>query len=337
MKLLELFSGVGSFSLGMSRNGIDHEIVGYSDIRNSAVKLFCKLHNMTEEQNLGDVKNVNAKGMNVDIITYGSPCQSFTRAGKGEGGEKGSDTKSSLMWETVRIVGECNPKIVIWENVPDAVNKKNIGNFINYTDELEEMGYNSYYKVINANKNGSAQKRSRLFCVSIRKDVDDHKFKFIEDSNDPVKDLSFYLVDKGIQGFDVEEKIQQALILGEDGDKLKIRNATISGYALAEEGDIVDTGFYNSKTRRGRVQNSACPTLLRSKTISVIENGRLRYLTPKEYWLLQEMPIELYDHVESCDYSLSEAYDVVGGVINQKHMDVLFKSLKLWLDNNNKF
>lgn len=330
MKLLELFCGAGSFSLGMKRNGIEHEIVGFSDIRKSAIKLFCALHGKDESENLGDVKNINAEKMEVDIVTFGSPCQSFTRAGRGEGGFKGSDTKSALMWEAVRIIEECTPKIVIWENVPDAINKKNINNFLEYIEVMKDNGFNTYYKIIDANKNGSVQKRKRLFAVSISRKIDNGKFKFLEDSNESYC-LKNYICEVKPGQYLIEEKIKSSLVLGKDGKSLKIKNATKLGYALAEEFSIIDTSFPNSKTRRGRVQKNAVPTLLRSKTMSILKDGEIRYLTPQEYWNIQEMPKELFKKVLECNFSEKESYDVIGGVINQKHLDVLFKSLNKFL------
>ena len=67
---------------------------------------------------------------------------------------------------------------------------------------------------------------------------------------------------------------------------------------------------------------------MRSKSTATMQEGRLRYLTVREFWRLQEMPEELFKFVEECDFSEKNAYDVVGGVINQKHLEVVFNSLK---------
>lgn len=53
-------------------------------------------------------------------------------------------------------------------------------NFQNYMDELDSLNYNTYYKVLNAHELGSAQKRKRLFSISIRKDIDNGKFEFLD-------------------------------------------------------------------------------------------------------------------------------------------------------------
>lgn len=327
LKVLELFCGAGSFSVALNTLGIDHEIVGFSDIRESAIKLFCKIHNKDPNDNLGDVKNINAKGMDVDLLVFGSPCQSFTRAGSQEGATKKDDSKSSLMWEAVRIMKECKPKWIVWENVPDAINKRHFNNYEEYMLELDEMNYNTYYTVLNANDLGSAQKRKRLFSVSIRKDIDNGKFEFLNFEKKANK-LSTYLEKPKDKKHMVEPKVLAKLVVYKDELTYRVRNGTKLGYLEAEEGDSVDTIYPTSKTRRGRVQKESAHTMMRARTIATLQDKELRYLTPFEVWKLQEMPIELYSKVEDCNFGLGKVYDVVGGVINQYHLNTIFISLK---------
>lgn len=326
LKVLELFSGVGSFSLALKALEIEHEVVGYSDIRPTAVRLFSKLHNIPESDNLGDIKNIDATSLDVDLITFGSPCQSFSRTGRGAGGVKGSNTPSSLMWEAVRIMKETNPKWIVWENVPDAISKKHLPNFQEYMAELDDMSYNTYYEVLNSHELGSAQKRRRLFAVSVRKDIDNGSFSFNKIKLPPKK-LSGYLEPYNESMEVVTDSVYKELVLGETSEGYKIKNGTKLGYLIANDGDAIDLGFPTSKTRRGRVQKEMCQTLLRSKSIGTIQNRKLRYLTPLEYWRLQEMPEQFYDSVIECNFSLNETYDVVGGVINQLHLKTLFTSM----------
>lgn len=327
IKVLELFCGAGSFSVALKSLGIEHEIVGFSDTRESAIKLFSKLHNKDARDNLGDVKDVSAKGMEVDLLVFGSPCQSFTRAGNLEGASKGGKSRSSLMWESVRIMKECKPKWIVWENVPDAINSRHFENFQSYMDELDELNYNTYYSVLNAHDLGSAQKRKRLFAISIRKDIDNGNFDFVNLQKEPRK-LKEYLDNVSDIEYLVDEVTLNKLIVHKENNTYRIRNGTKLGYLEAEEGDSIDTTYAISKTRRGRVQKEACHTLMRSRTIATLQNGEMRYLTPFEMWKLQEMPIDLYDKVEECNFTNSEAYDVIGGVINQLHLKTVFTSLK---------
>lgn len=89
----------------------------------------------------------------------------------------------------------------------------------------------------------------------------------------------------------------------------------------------MDVTYVASKTRRGRVQKESVQTIMRQSTIGTFQNNKLRYLTPLEYWRLQELPEELYQKVLECNFSKSEAYDVIGGAINQCHLETIFTSL----------
>ena len=88
------------------------------------------------------------------------------------GGDKNSGTRSSLMYETLRIVEKLKPKYVIWENVKNVISKKHIHNFNNYIERMNELGYISYYQVLNAKDYGIPQNRERVFTISIRNDLE---------------------------------------------------------------------------------------------------------------------------------------------------------------------
>lgn len=107
------------------------------------------------------------KDIECDLIMHGSPCQDFSLAGKQAGGDEGSGTRSSLMYETVRIVEKLKPKYVIWENVKNVISKKHKHNFDNYLNKMEELGYKNYWQVLNAKDYGIPQNRERVFTISI--------------------------------------------------------------------------------------------------------------------------------------------------------------------------
>ena len=107
----------------------------------------------------------------IDLLFHGSPCQDFSLAGKQAGGDKDSGTRSSLMYETIRIVEKLKPKYVIWENVKNLLSKKHRHNFDAYLKTMEQLGYTNYYQVLNAKDYGIPQNRERVFTISIRKDI----------------------------------------------------------------------------------------------------------------------------------------------------------------------
>ena len=164
LKVLELFGGIGACSKALERLGIDYEIADYVEIDKYAVKSFNAIHNTNFEPQ--DICEWD-KDIEVDLIMHGSPCQSISLAGLQHGADKGSGTRSSLMWETVRIVEKLKPKYVIWENVKNLLSKKHRHNFDAYLETMEQLGYINYYQVLNAKDYGIPQNRERVFTVSI--------------------------------------------------------------------------------------------------------------------------------------------------------------------------
>ena len=164
MKVLELFAGIGACSKALDRLGIEHTIVDAVEIDKYAIKSFNAIHNTNFEPQ--DITKWE-KDVEVDLIIHGSPCQDFSVAGKQTGGDKGTGTRSSLMYETIRIVEKLKPKYVIWENVKNVISKKHRHNFDNYLQEMESLGYTNYWQVLNAKDYGIPQNRERVFTVSI--------------------------------------------------------------------------------------------------------------------------------------------------------------------------
>lgn len=165
LRVLELFSGIGACSKALENLGIEHEIVDAVEIDKYAIKSFNAVHGTNFEPQ--DITTWN-KDVNVDLIMHGSPCQDFSVAGKQAGGDEGSGTRSSLMYETIRIVEKLEPKYVIWENVKNLLSKKHHHNFDAYLETMEKLGYTNYYKVLDAQDYGLPQHRERVFTISIR-------------------------------------------------------------------------------------------------------------------------------------------------------------------------
>lgn len=326
--VLELFSGIGAFSKGLKRANVEFEIVGFSDNQEYANEAFSAIHNVDKKLSLGDVRGIDgAKFEGVDLITHGSPCQSLTRGGRNEGADEGSGTRSSLMWETVRIVEESKPKYIIWEQVPDVKSKRHIHNFNKYIERLDKLGYHSYDKKLYAYDFGSAQRRRRLFVVSLRKDIDDKTFKFPV-GNTQAKLLKDYLEKEVSDKYLIPQKYLEARIIEKISvNKYKIQNATKLGYLIAEEFDGIDFGFPTSKLRRGRVQKQSTQTLLTGKSIGTLVGDKFRYLTPKEYWLLQEFSEDDYEKVKELGLSENRLYSLAGNSINVNVTTALFKAL----------
>lgn len=168
LKVLELFGGIGACTAVLKRLGIDFEVADYVEIDKYAVASYNAINKTNFEPQ--DITKWD-KDIEVDLIMSGSPCQDFSLAGLGKGGDKGSGTRSSLMYENIRIIEKLKPKYVIWENVKNLLSKKHIHNFNAYLEAMEQLGYNNFYQVLNAKDYGIPQNRERVFTISIRKDI----------------------------------------------------------------------------------------------------------------------------------------------------------------------
>ncbi len=177
-------------------------------------------NNIKATRNMVNIQQV--KGSDLEIVetdkftyllTYSFPCQDLSRAGLGKGMEKGSGTRSGMLWEVERILDECNsigggylPQLLLMENVPDVVGTKNIEHFRSWRDRLEELGYKNYYKVLNAKDYGIPQNRERCFMISI---LGDYFYEFPE----PVK-LEKRLKDLLEEEVDEKYYLSETAILG---------------------------------------------------------------------------------------------------------------------------
>lgn len=139
--------------------------------------LACKL-----THNLGDINKIEFLSY-ADLWTISFCCQDISVAGKMRGLKPDSGTRSSLLWENIRLLKRAKddgtlPKYLMFENVKNLVSKKFIDDFNNLLEVLDELGFNSYWKVLNAKNCGIPQNRERVFVISIRKDIDNGTYDF---------------------------------------------------------------------------------------------------------------------------------------------------------------
>lgn len=181
MRVLSLFSGIGAFEKALERLGIEFELVNYCEIDRHAAKAYSLIHGVSEDLNLKDVTTVDtSKLKDIDLITYGFPCQDISISGyqKGFFDDEGNVTRSGLFFEALRIIEDTKPKYAIAENVKNLMSKSFEREFDIVINSLGKAGYNNYCKVLNSCDYGIPQHRERVFIVSIRKDVDDCSFQF---------------------------------------------------------------------------------------------------------------------------------------------------------------
>ena len=159
--------------------------------------------------NLVDISRTNGKDLHIErerehLLTYSFPCQDLSLAGKGAGMEKGTGTRSGLLWEVERILSECEikPQILLMENVTQVHGANNDIHFKEWQLRLEEMGYKNYWQDLTATDFGIPQTRNRTFMISI---LGDYVYNFpkptelklrLKDLLENNVDEKYYLSDK---------------------------------------------------------------------------------------------------------------------------------------------
>lgn len=178
IKVFTSFSGYDSQCLALERlrkdfQDFDYELVGWSEIDNHAIKAHNALFPQWQDRNYGDISKIDwCQVPDFDLFTYSSPCQDFSSAGNQAGGEKGSGTRSSLLWECERAIEAKRPKFCLLENVSALMSEKFLPLFNEWKLTLERLGYTNFSQILNAKDYGVPQNRERVFLVSIRNDVE---------------------------------------------------------------------------------------------------------------------------------------------------------------------
>jgi DNA (cytosine-5)-methyltransferase 1 len=159
LKLLDLFSGIGGFSLGLESTG-GFETIAFVEKDKFCQKVLAKnFNNITIE---GEIRNVKGEKYKADIITSGFPCQPFSFAGK----RKGKDDDRYLWDETIRVIRECKPKWFVGENVEGIVNIANGTVLQQIQQDLEKEGFEVQCGIIPASGIGAWHQRKRVWIIA---------------------------------------------------------------------------------------------------------------------------------------------------------------------------
>ena len=171
MKFIDLFSGIGGFRSGLEKNG--HKAIAYSEVDKYAKQSYTSIYETSEELDLGDITKVSneqwqdLKGK-ANIIVGGSPCQSFSLAGKRRGFE---DTRGTLFFHYVNAVKEVQPEFFIFENVKGMISHDKGETIKTVLSSFNEIGYDIDFDVFNSKYYGVPQNRERIYIVGKRKDL----------------------------------------------------------------------------------------------------------------------------------------------------------------------
>jgi DNA (cytosine-5)-methyltransferase 1 len=214
LKVGTLFSGIGAFEHALDRLSIKHRIVFACDNDSYVKKSYFENYKIQEENWYDNVLQLDASKYNhenIDIVVGGSPCQSFSFVGKQKGLE---DDRGNLIFEFIRVIKECNPKMFIFENVKGLTTHESGKTFDYVLSKFKELNYNITYNILKATDYGIPQSRQRLFLIGINKNNSNITINFpppkleltlkMQDLLEDNVDTQYYLQQKG-QEFAVKD------------------------------------------------------------------------------------------------------------------------------------
>lgn len=346
LNILSLFSGVGAYEKALENLNIPYNLINYSEINRYASKAYSLIHHVSENKNLGDIRNIDETQLpsNIDIITYSFPCQDISIAGKKEGffKEDGTKTRSGLFFDALRIINATKPKIAITENVKNLTSRKMKPIFDLILNSLDMAGYNNYYQIMDASDYGMPQNRKRIFIVSIRKDIDDKSFTF--PSSIPLtKCMNDFLDDddKVPETFYLSEEKTQKVIIHNDTHPGQICDRVTCTTLLARDfrdpkvikcHQIANLHYYgNDRMNRCYSPRGLCPTLTTvsggGREVKIYNRERYRKLTPTEYFRLMGFSDTDVQILVQNGISKTQLYKMAGNSIVVNVLEHLFKQI----------
>jgi len=344
---LDLFSGIGGFHLGFEKAGF--EVNSYfSEIDKYAIDVY--KNNFKNSKYVGSVTDVRAEQLpRIDAITFGSPCQDFSLAGKRKG--MGGD-RSSLITEAIRLIDECRPRFFIWENVKGTFSSNNGEDFWAIIQAFTNIGgYRLEWQLLNT-KWFLPQNRERIYLVGYlgngsggqvfpiskvvesfiekgrgNKFIDVYNKKYRNESptlTDPCHNnirlqVGDYRYDEGFRW----RKDNNSPALHLKSNEILVKSATAKGYEEATEGDSINYSNPNSKTRRGK---GVAQTLDTTCNQAVIDN-KIRRLTPIECERLQGFPDNWTEYGESGKISDTQRYKMCGNAVTVDVVEAVAKNI----------
>ena len=269
-------------------------------------------NNIIATHNLVNIQQAHAENFGIVdtnyytyVMTYSFPCQDLSLAGKQAGMEKGSGTRSGMLWEVERILDEMSikgkeglPQVLLMENVPEVIGSNNIKHFAKWLEKLESLGYHCYWQVLNAKDYGVPQNRERCFMVSI---LGDYWYEFPKKQ----KELNHNWVDNKSKHYYFTEN-----------DLRKISNWKTFEKPLNDikkYGDIIPT-----LVARGQISNAS---------MVIFDDGKgKRNLSPKECFRLMGVRDADFDNIAQ-NQSNASLYHLAGDSIVVNVLMAIFKNM----------
>ena len=272
----------------------------------------------------------NQISKNIDIFTYSFPCQDLSNQGKQKGMNKGSNTRSGLLWEVERIFSEMHqnwkqsemPKYLLLENVAQIGNYKNIKALNSWIQRLDELGYETKMYYLNSSNFNSPQNRERAFGLSIRKDWKKKvKFEF--------QDLeSIYQKDKLPMKTILDKKINKKCLMPElekySRESFKLTKSNICKSKLIGYTNFSSEAYIYNPNYTG-------PTLTASganSRIKIFENNKIRRISGKEAIKYMGFTEEDYKKIIKTKLTETKIIYLAGNSIVVQVLEKIFESLR---------
>lgn len=310
INLLDLFSGIGGFHKGLEQAGFKVNSY-FSEVDKHAISVY--QNNFKKSTYVGSVTDVRGTELpRINAITFGSPCQDFSIAGKRQGMD---GKRSSLILEAIRLIRECRPDFFIWENVKGTFSSNNREDFAAILQAFANIGgYRLEWQLLNT-KWFLPQNRERIYLVGYIGNrsgrsvfpigKDDTKIDVVQEQTTNTLTARYraegpgsYIVENKLNAKEIRptqlgqsqktfavkngtvigEKNQEAFtIRASNPNGVFIKNGTKQGYDIAKEGDSINYSNLNSETRRGRVGKGVAQTLDTACNQAIIAASRGRY------------------------------------------------------------
>ena len=328
LTFIDMFGGIGGGSLGLERAG--WKCVWYSD------KL--KTCNLIYARHYGDIKRDSRPIRQVDakevpdhtLLVAGFPCQSFSITGKRKGF---ADSRGTLFYDIARIVETKKPPLLLLENVKGLLSAQKGYCFYRILQTLDELGYDVEWQVLNSKCFGVPQNRERVFIIGhLREESDGQVFPIGRNNKKNSKEIKIKLVSKS--------KNQVNRVYNPNGLSPTL-NTNTGGRHIPQI--LIIGNVYPSKHEAGNIYDTKgiSPTIKcngprpNSKNISpkIVENNRIRRLTPVECERLQGFPDNWTKYGKTVDghiieISDSQRYKVLGNAMTVNVMEFLGNKLK---------
>lgn len=353
MNHLELFAGIGGFRQALTVLSKDFDIpqttVAFSEIDLNAIKSYKAIYDTKNEIEMGDIVSFNENEKNIlslpdiDLLTGGFPCQSFSMMGKQKGFD---DIRGNVFFQILEILKRKKPKYVLLENVRNLTTHNNGKTFAYILESLKSCGYEHiYFDIFNTEDFGLAQKRNRVFIFATTQDINEFVFtsnnikgifsKVIKDTSLSLQSSTHDILEKEAdEKFYLSEKIKPTIL--SNGTKTyyskseinpliaKPLTATMVKMHRACQDNYFSDGYIQSENPVAYLKNTY--------TKEELCKQRIRKITPKEAFLLQGFPTESFEKAALAGVSNAQLYKQAGNAVSVNTVYAILYYLFVYLE-----